>query len=147
MELSITCWNILFTNFLTWYKLGTYIVDSLWWIDSIDVVMKVTSWLFLKYFLVYNSSLKMLFTTQAMNLKVGLNKFCKRTVWFKNQNMFWEDVAWPSWSNINQLCLWQDIPNVSFHFISWEKTCKMYLVTSKRDFCLPKNYWNIWKFN
>ena len=39
-------------------SIGTYIVDSFWWVDSIDVVMKVTLWLFLKYFLVYNSSLK-----------------------------------------------------------------------------------------
>ena len=142
VELSITCWNILFTNFLTWYKLafGTYIVDSLWWLDSIEVVMKVTSWLFLKYFLVYNSSLKMSFTTQAMIWRLDL-------INFKSQNMFWEEVVWPSWSNINQLRLWKDSPNLSFDFISWEKTCQVYLVTSKRDLCIPQNYWNIWKFN
>ena len=147
MELSIACWNILFANFLIWYKLGTYIADSLWWTDSIDVVMKVTLWIYLKYFLVYNFSLKMSFTTQAMNLKIGLNKFCNRTVYFKNQNMFSEDVAWPSWSNINQLYLRKDIPNVNFDFISWEKTCKLYIVTSKRDLCIRKNYWNFWKFD
>ena len=50
---------ILFTNFLTWYQLETYIVDSLWWIDSIDVFVKVIIRIFLKYFLVYNSSHKL----------------------------------------------------------------------------------------
>ena len=69
-----------FYKFSNMILIETYIVDSLWWINSIDVGMKLTIWIFLKYFLVYNSSLKMSFSKHAMNMKIRVNKFCKMTL-------------------------------------------------------------------
>ena len=69
-----------FYKFCDIMSVQAYIVDSHWRIDSVDVGMKITIWIFLKYFLVYNSSLKTQFSNQAMNMKIRLNKFCKRTL-------------------------------------------------------------------
>ena len=43
---------------------------------------------FPKYFLVYNSSLKMPFSTQAMNLKIGLINFVKGLCNLKTRTRF-----------------------------------------------------------
>ena len=49
-QLVITILYIICVNILTWYHLGTYIVDTPWKMGSQDDVMHKVTWLFLEFF-------------------------------------------------------------------------------------------------
>ena len=77
-----------FAKFSDIISFGTYIVDSLWWIDSIDVVTKVTLWLFLKYVLVYNPQLKCHSTHKRWIWRLELINFVKGLCNLKSRTYF-----------------------------------------------------------